>query len=94
MKKMNIALEQQAMADYKELQKIVNENQDLTLKELYDKLGGYNYDTDFNSFDVSYKSICTSIRFYDDEFVLDSIIEIWADKKCYLYDVNFKIELA
>ena len=85
--KRNIALEQQAIADFKELKKIVNENQHLTLDELGDKLGGHNFDEDL--FDLNFGCICATIFLRDNKIVLSNSVEIWDDEECYLYDEDF-----
>lgn len=83
----NMNLENQAIADYKELQKIVSENQNLTLEELCDKLGGHNLEDDL--FDLNFGCICATIHIEDNKLSLYKSVEIWNDEECYLYDDNF-----
>lgn len=85
--KRNLKLEKQAKADFKELKKIVNENQHLTLEELCDKLGGHNFEEDL--FDLNFGCICATIYLRDNKLILGDDVEIWNDEECYLYDSNF-----
>lgn len=85
--KRNLELEKQAIVDYKKLQKIVNENQNLTLEELGEKLGGHNYDE--NLFDLNFGCICATIYLRDNKLILGVDVEIWDDREGYLYDSNF-----
>lgn len=85
-------LRNRAIADFKELQKIVNENQHLTIKELCEKLEGHNLCEDFEPmFDVNFKSICATVYYDDNKFYLSNHIEIWDDEECYLYDDDFNM---
>lgn len=90
--KRNIKLEQQAIKDYEELEKILKENNNLLLEHLCEKLKGHNLDLNKNLFDVNFKSICATV--YCDEnnnYELNPYIEIWDDKNCCEYDLLFDI---
>lgn len=88
----NIKLEEQAIKDYKELQKILKENNDLKLEQMCEKLKGHNLDLNKNLFDVNFKSICATV-YYDENnnYELNPYIEIWDDENCCEYDLNFDI---
>ena len=90
--KKNILLEQQAIKDYEELKKILKENQNLKLEQMCGKLKGHNLDLNKNLFDVNFKSICATV-YYDENnnYELNPCIEIWDDKNCCEYDLNFEM---
>ena len=50
------------LKDIEELDQVIKDNKDLTLKELCVKLNGHNYDSRDNYFDLNFKSLLTTVR--------------------------------
>ncbi len=74
-------IKKQARNNYLELCQVVNDFKGNVI-ELCDILNGFNFQDDYESFDINYKSITATIYNQNNKYIVYEYIDIWDDNTC------------
>ena len=78
---MTNSIKKQAKQDYLQLCDIVYQFEG-NINKLCKMLGGFNFQYDYESFDINYKSITATIYNQNNKYIVYEYIDIWDDNTC------------